>query len=159
MKKGQKIKKLSLDSIDNNIISEMIKNANIGTPDLSRKFKVPLSTIQRRRRTLENSILKKKYEINHNEVGWRAGDLIILVEKGKTTEVMEHILKNYWANNVMSISTRINSMHNIIARVVYHDSEDLNALLEHVKATPYVVTSEWSEIVKVVENSKLTLRF
>ena len=159
MKKGQQIKKLSLDSIDKNIISELIKDANARTPDLSRKFKVPLSTIQRRKKTLENSILKKKYEINTNELGWRAGDLIILVEKGKTKEVIKYILKNYRANNVMSISTRINSMHNIIARVIYDDSEELYALLEHVNAIPYVVNSEWSEIVRVVENSKLILRF
>ena len=109
MKKGQQIKKLSLDSIDKNIISELIKDANARTPDLSRKFKVPLSTIQRRKKTLENSILKKKYEINTNELGWRAGDLITFVKEGKTKEVIKHILKNYWANNVMSISTRINS--------------------------------------------------
>jgi DNA-binding Lrp family transcriptional regulator len=107
MRKGQKIKKFSLDSIDENIISELIKDANIGTSHLSRKFKVPLSTIQRRKRTLENSILNKKYEINHNELGWRAGDLIILVENGKTTEAMEHILKNHGDNNVISVSTKI----------------------------------------------------
>lgn len=99
----------SLDSIDKNIISELIKDAKVRTPDLSRKFKVPLSTIQRRKKTLENSILKKKYEINTNELGWRAGDLITFVKEGKTKEVIKHILKNYWANNVMSISTRINS--------------------------------------------------
>ena len=104
----------------------MIKDADIGTSHLSRKFKVPLSTMQRRKRTLENSILNKKYEINHNELGWRAGDLIILVEKGKTTEAMEHILKNR-DNNVISVSTRINSMHNIICRVIYHDSEELQS--------------------------------
>src|SRR5919206_67095 len=104
MRKGQKVKKLSLDSIDKDIISELIKDANIGTSHLSRKFKVPLSTIQRRKRTLENSILNKKYEINHNELGWRAGDLIILVEKGKTTEAMEHILKNHGDNSVISVT-------------------------------------------------------
>ena len=158
MRKGQKVKKLSLDSIDKNIISELIKDANVGTSHLSRKFKVPLSTIQRRKRTLENSILNKKYEINHNELGWRAGDLIILVEKGKTTEAMEHILKNHGDNSVISVSTRINSMHNIICRVIYHDCEELHKLLENVKAIPYVVTSEWSELVKVVENDRLRLR-
>ena len=57
--------------------------------------------------TLENSILNRKYEINHNELGWRAGDLIILVENGKTTEAMEHILKNHGDNNVISVSTKI----------------------------------------------------
>jgi len=55
MRKGQKVKKISLDSIDKNIISELIKDADIGTSHLSRKFKVPLSTMQRRKRTLENS--------------------------------------------------------------------------------------------------------
>lgn len=65
---------------------------------------------------------------------------------------MEHILKNYGDNNVISVSTRINSMHNIICRVIYHDSEKLHILLENVKAIPYVATSEWSELVNVVEN-------
>jgi hypothetical protein len=71
---------------------------------------------------------------------------------------MEHILKNHGDNNVISVSTRINSMHNIICRVIYHDCEELHKLLENVKAIPYVVTSEWSELVKVVENDRLRLR-
>jgi DNA-binding Lrp family transcriptional regulator len=53
MRKGQKVKKLSLDSIDKDIISELIKDANIGSSHLSRKSKVPLSTTQRSKRTLE----------------------------------------------------------------------------------------------------------
>jgi hypothetical protein len=59
---------------------------------------------------------------------------------------------------VISVSTRIDSLHNIICHVIYHDSEELHKLLENVKAIPYVVTSEWSELVKVVEEDRLKLR-
>jgi DNA-binding Lrp family transcriptional regulator len=47
------------DSLDINIIKELLTNSNIRTGDIAARYKIPLSTIQRRRARIENSILEK----------------------------------------------------------------------------------------------------
>ena len=47
----------------------MIKDANIKSAKTAIKFKIPLSTIQGRRVRLENSILKKDYQIDIKQFG------------------------------------------------------------------------------------------
>ena len=44
---------------------------------ISKKIKVPLSTVQRRRTALEISILNKMYSLDLSTSGWRIVDLLI----------------------------------------------------------------------------------
>src|SRR5688500_974372 len=52
------------DSLDINIIKELLTNSNVRTADIAARYKIPLSTIQRRRARIENSILEKKYHLD-----------------------------------------------------------------------------------------------
>ena len=45
------------------------------------------------------------------------GDVVINVDKGKSKEVATNILKKH-KNNVMGVSTRINSEHNVAAEII-----------------------------------------
>jgi DNA-binding Lrp family transcriptional regulator len=143
---------IAVNTIDIKIIKELVNNANINSSAIASKYKIPLSTIRRRRARLENSILKKNYSIDIKKRGWRKGELLVLAEKGKSEEVAKKILLKY-ENNVVSVSIRIDSSSNIVAQIFYKNSEELHNLLESVKAMPYVVKAEWSEIVSEVGNN------
>jgi len=77
------------------------------------------------------------------------GDTIINVDKGRSREVAGSILKKF-KSNVMNVSTRINSEHNVAAQIIYNDTVELHNLLENIKAMPYVTSLQWSEMVEMI---------
>ncbi|HYZ50551.1 MAG TPA: Lrp/AsnC family transcriptional regulator, partial [Nitrososphaeraceae archaeon] len=138
-----------LNSINIKIIAELVRDPTISSVSLANKLRIPLSTLQRRRARIENSILKRCYSFNFRAFGGRVGDLIINVEKGKSKEVAQFLLKRY-RDNVTYCHTRINSEHNVSAQVVYKDTQELHELLESVKTMDNVVSVQWSETVEMI---------
>ena len=138
-----------LDSTNIKIISELVKDPGINSLTLANKLDIPLSTLQRRRARIEKAILKKNYTFNYKAFGGRVGDLIVSVDKGKSKEVAQSLLKKY-KNYVASCYTRINSMHNVSAHVIYKNTEELYELIENIKTMDYVTGVNWSEVVEVI---------
>jgi DNA-binding Lrp family transcriptional regulator len=147
-----------LDSINIKIISELVRQPDISSLALAKKLDIPLSTLQRRRARIEKDILKKNYTFNYKAFGGRVGDLIVSVDKGKSKEVAQSVLKKF-KNNIALCDTRINSMHNISAHVVYKSTEELYELIESIKIMDYVNTLQWSEMVEVIgDNNSEVIR-
>ncbi len=140
------------DSIDINIIRELLTRADIRSIDIASKYKIPLSTIQRRRKRLEDSILEKKFLLDITKRGLRNGMILANVERGKAKEVAKMILERH-KNNTISSSTRINDQNNVIAEIIYNNSSELHNIIEQFKKLPYVSSATWSELVEVVGNN------
>lgn len=136
-----------LDSTNFKIISELVAQPNTSSLTLSKKLDIPLSTLQRRRARIENAILNRKYTFNYKAFGRRMGDLIISIDKGKSREVAQTLLKKY-KNNIVSCNTRINSEHNVSAHTVFKDTQELYELVESIKTLDYVNGVQWSELVE-----------
>ncbi|MGB8033728.1 MAG: Lrp/AsnC family transcriptional regulator [Nitrososphaeraceae archaeon] len=155
--KDNKTELVLLDSLNAKIIKELVSNPNVRSVTIASKYKAPLSTVQRRKARLENSILKKNYQINTRELGWRIADLFLSVEKGRSEELAKKILDSNGNNNIiLNTSLRIgNPEINVSAQVLYKGSEELLEIIESVKAIPYVKNVDWSETVKVVGNNNI----
>jgi DNA-binding Lrp family transcriptional regulator len=138
-----------LDSINIKIISELVKDPSLNSLGLANKLRIPLSTIQRRRARLEKSMLKRTYSFDYRAFGGREGDLIINVDKGKSKEVAQYLLRNY-KDNITSCHTRINSLYNVSAHVIYKYTQELHELIESVRTMDYVTGVQWSEMVELV---------
>ena len=149
-----------LDSTNIKIISELVKDPGINSLTLANKLDIPLSTVQRRRARIEKSILKKTYAFNYKAFGGRVGDLIVNVDKGKSNEIAQSLLKKY-KNNVVSCDTRINSQHNVSAHIIYKNTEELYELIESIKTMNYVTNVSWSEMVEMIgdNNSEVISAF
>jgi hypothetical protein len=115
---------------------------------LSKKLEIPLSTLQRRAK-VEKAILKKTYTFDYKAFGARVGDLIINVDKGKSDQVAQNILKKY-KNSVTYCHTRIDLVHSVLAHVIYKDIAQLYYLIEDIKGMEYVNGLSWSEMVNVI---------
>jgi DNA-binding Lrp family transcriptional regulator len=144
--------KFPFDSIDINIIRELLVKADINNVDIASKYKVPISTIQRRRKRLVDSILEKKYLIDITKRGLRTGIILANVERGKAKEVAKMILERH-KSNAISSSIRINDQNNVMTEIIYNTSSELYNILEQVKNIPYVSSATWSELVEVVGNN------
>ncbi len=140
------------DSIDINIIRELLAKADIKSADIASKYKVPISTIQRRRKRLEDSILEKKYLIDITKRDLRTGIILANVKRGKAREVAKMILERH-KSNAISSSIRINDQNNVITEIIYNTSSELYNILENIRKIPYVSSATWSELVEVVGNN------
>ncbi|MGC2575085.1 MAG: Lrp/AsnC family transcriptional regulator [Candidatus Nitrosopolaris sp.] len=138
-----------VDDINLKIIEEIIRNPNTSSASLATKLRMPLSSLQRRRAKLEKSVLVKAYHINLKASGGKIGDAVIKVDKGRSREVATNILRKF-KSNVMNVSTRINSEHNVSAQIIYNDTAELHDLIESIKSIPYVNSLQWSEIVETI---------
>src|SRR5829696_2041545 len=145
-------RKLSNPAIVSNKIRELLAKADIKNVDIASKYKVPISTIQRRRKRLVDSILEKKYFIDITKRDLRTGIILANVERGKAKEVAKMILERH-KSNAISSSIRINDQNNVITEIIYNTSSELYNIIEQVKNIPYVSSATWSELVEVVGNN------
>ena len=138
-----------LDSDNIKIISELVRQPDISSLSLSKRLDIPLSTLQRRRAKLEEVILKKTYTFDYKSFGARVGDLIINVDKGKSDDIAQSILKKH-RNNVTYCHTRIDSTHSVLAHIIYKETAELYYIIEDIKTVEYVNSVSWSETVDVI---------
>jgi DNA-binding Lrp family transcriptional regulator len=142
------------DKIDLKIIKALMENPNIKSSELSEKLQVPLSTIQRRKTRIEESILKKSYYFNFSKMGYRTAEIFLVVDKGKVFETGEQILKLF-DNNVVKATARINTGSNLCIEIVFKESHELYDILEKVKSFDHTISVNFSEVVNTIgDNTK-----
>ncbi|WP_415283105.1 Lrp/AsnC family transcriptional regulator [Candidatus Nitrososphaera sp. FF02] len=140
----------TFDDMNIKILKELVTNPYASSTDIASKFRVPLSTVQRRRARLEDTVLKKEYALDIRRLGWRVADLLIAVDKGNAEETAQKLLQTS-KSNVIVASLRIGHPQiDVMAEVFYRDSQELHRLTETVKGMPHVTYVEWAEVVKVV---------
>jgi DNA-binding Lrp family transcriptional regulator len=146
-------KLISLDNIDKGIIRELVNDSNAKSSAISSKLNVPLSTIQRRRARLEDSILKKDYQLDSKEFGIRTADLLIGVTKGNSTHIAKQLLSTY-DKHISSVSLVMGDPQiNVCGNVLFRNSEELYRIVQEIKAMNNVNYVEWLELVKVIGNN------
>jgi len=138
-----------LDEINIKIIHELLDDPNVKSATIALKTNIPQSTIQRRRSKLEESVLKKNYHFDLHSMGYRGAYLFVDVKKGKAEEIGKRILKIY-PQNILKVTTRINSTNNLCIDFIFKTSEDLHNILEDMKSYPEVAFVDWSELVNTI---------
>ena len=139
----------NIDKTNLKIIKELMENPNIKSSELSEKLQVPLSTIQRRRARIEESILKKNYYFNFSKIGYRTAEIFLDIDKGKVFEIGQQILKLF-ENKVVRATTRINSLNNLCIEIVFKDSKELHDILEKMKTLDNTTNVYFSEVVNII---------
>ncbi len=120
----------------------------ITTLELSRQLGIPLSTVQRRRKRLEDTYLVKDYSLNLTKFGWRRIDLLIATERGASTSVGKELLKR----GKVLLAARTIGEHTIDLRVetLIKENGELLDLLEEVGAMQGVKKVVWTEIAETL---------
>lgn len=140
---------LTLDSLDIQIINELLANAGVTSSAIASKYKVPLSTIQRRRAVLESmSMLKHEYRLDPFSFGLREVEFWVMVEKGRTDEIAQHIFEKY--KNTLIVTVQMNAISNVGVQAYFDSSEQIYRMIEEMKGMRFVNRVEFAEIIKVV---------
>ena len=138
-----------LSDIDRQILRLLVESeGRIPTHEISQQLSVPLSTVQRRRKRLEENYLIRYFSLNLEMFGWRRIDLLIATEGGATINVGKELLKR----NEVIFAARTIGEHTIDLRVetLVKDNGELLDLLEEVKAMDGVKDVVWTEIVETI---------
>jgi DNA-binding Lrp family transcriptional regulator len=122
-----------LTEADRKILGLLLDSeGRVSSNELSRQLKVPIGSIEVRRKTLEETYLIKQYSIDPTKFGWRRIDLLIYTDGGMTMSIGKELLKRKEVTSV----TRMIGEHTIDLRVevFVKDNQMLLNLIEDVKA-------------------------
>jgi DNA-binding Lrp family transcriptional regulator len=135
---------------DKKILQQLVASSGrVSTLSLSRQLDIPMSTIQRRRVRLEKNVVDMNYSLRLKSLGWRTGTLMVSASDGKADLLGSQILEI--EDNVVSV-TRIvgeNSM-DLMVEVVFKKTEELLALIDHIKSLGGEKKMFWGESVKQI---------
>ena len=138
-----------LSDVDREILKILlVPDGNIQSNTIATKLGLPLSTIRRRRRRLENEFLKTYHILDIEKFGWRRVDFFISIKNGKANTVANKLIEY---DEVTYVGKSIGE-HTIDLRIetIVKDNILLLDLLEKIKGMDGVNDVVWSEIVSVV---------
>lgn len=141
---------MQLSSIDRKLL-KILLSPNVeskSTMSISKKLKIPVTTIRRRRRRLESEFLRIHYVLDIEKFGWRRVDFFISIMQGKINQVANSLVE---FDQVTYVGKSIGE-HTIDLRIeaIVKDNSVLLNLLEKIKGMDGVKDVIWSEIVSVV---------
>jgi DNA-binding Lrp family transcriptional regulator len=115
---------------------------------LSAKLGIPVTTIRRRRKRLEDKFLKINYVLDIEKFGWKRIDFFISIRNGMVDAVAKKLLN---IDEVTYVGKSIGE-HTIDLRIetIVKDNASILDHLETIKAMEGVNDVVWSEIVRVV---------
>lgn len=140
---------IGISQIDRKILKILLApNGQKTTKSISTKLGIPVTTVRRRRKRLENKFLKLQYILDVEKFGWRRVDFFIAIEKGNVDAVGRDLIG---LDDVTYVGKSIGE-HTIDLRVetIVKDNSVLLNLLEKIKGMEGVKDVVWSEIVNVV---------
>jgi DNA-binding Lrp family transcriptional regulator len=138
-----------ISEIDKKILKILLEpSGKLSSVDLEKKLGIPRSTLQRRRRYLEQEFLEFRYVLKLERTGFRRVDLFIYTGGGTTDSIAKELLKR---DEVVYVASSIGE-HTIDLRaeIIVEDNSELLDILELVKGMPNVRDVIWSEIVEVL---------
>ncbi len=140
-------------SLDAKIIEELLNDAFISSTDISKKHRAPLSTVQRRRKHLENTILTRRYEIDLKNQGFRIGELTVIPENGSSEEIINEIFSKY-ANHILSITVKIDGLLILAVMVYFKTTTEIHDIMVGIHSMRGVQQVKFAETVEVIRNMR-----
>ena len=142
-----------LSYLDAKIVEELLNNAFISSTDISKKHKAPLSTVQRRRRILENTILTRRYEIDLKKQGFRIGEMTVIPENGSCKEIINKIFSKY-SNHILSITVKIDGALSLAVLAYFKTTAEIHDIMVGINSLPGVQQVRFAETVEIIRNER-----
>jgi DNA-binding Lrp family transcriptional regulator len=142
-----------LRSLDSKIIEDLLNDAFISSTDISKKHKAPLSTVQRRRRYLENTILTRRYEIDLRKQGFRIGEMTVYPYNASAKKIIDKIFSKY-PSRILSISIKIDGSIVLTVMVYFKTTAEIHDMMADINSMPEVENTKFAETVDIIRDSK-----
>ena len=142
--------KTSISELDRKLLKILLmpNGDSKSSKSLSAKLGIPITTVRRRRKRLEDKFLKINYVLDIEKFGWKRIDFFISIRNGMVDAVAKKLLD---IDDVTYVGKSIGE-HTIDLRIetIVKDNASILDHLERIKAMDGVNDVVWSEIVRVV---------
>lgn len=141
---------VTLSNADKRILHHLFSSVgHVSSLVLSRELGIPLSTVQRRRKKLESSLIDRYYALRPEKFGWRTATLSVETASADASALGRKILST---SDLVSSVTRTMGEANCDLRVelVFKSNQDLLVLVDLIKGMEGVRSVHWSESVAVL---------
>jgi DNA-binding Lrp family transcriptional regulator len=143
---GEK-QKMSLSSTDKKMLAALLhSNGDMSSLTLSRQLRIPLTTVQRRRKRLEQ-VIDRSYSLKIEEFGLRMIKFFVTVEGRTAIEVGKEALS---LQNTVSVERMIGGNIDVEIKAIVATNNDIAQLSEQLKTIPGVKELSWNERVSIV---------
>ena len=116
---------------------------------ISRELDIPLSTIQRRRKRLQDVAIESNYFLRADKLGWRSAMLNISTTSGRTEAIGREILA--MSDQVASATRTVgDNSFDLRVEVIFRTIDDLTGLIDKIKAMAGVSNVNWCESLKLI---------
>jgi DNA-binding Lrp family transcriptional regulator len=139
-----------LTHTDKAILRQLFESkGRISSLKISRELDIPLSTIQRRRKRLQDTLIETNYSLKSEKLGWRSAALYVSSTSGKTEAIGKEILD--MSELVSSVTRTVgDSSFDLKVEMIFKTIEDLTSLIDKVKSMEGVSAVIWSESLKII---------
>lgn len=139
----------SLSRVDKDLLKILLTpDGRVSSKAIAKALGVPATTIQRRRRKLEESLLTMTYSLDLKKFGWHRVDFLIATEKGKTMFIARQLIK---LDEVVYVGRSIGQQTiDLHVQAILEGNADILRIMELLKAMPGIRDVVWSEIVQVI---------
>lgn len=143
-----------LSSVDKKILEYFFSSyGNLTSMMLSKKLGVPLSTIQRRRKRLEECLVEAGYTPKLDKLGWRTATLSVSAAGTDVAQLGRNILER--SEMVLSATRTIGeSKVDLVLEIIFRTNSDLMSLIEQIKQKEGVRSVSWNESIELIGKNK-----
>lgn len=143
------------DKLDLQIIKELLIDPSIQTFEISFKLGIPLARIHRKRRLIENTILKKKFLIDLGKLGldFRFADVFAQIQKDKVKNFVKELFKTPFSKNILQVLTTTDGSNGICIKTMFEDSEEIFVLMDEIRSRPFISNVHFSEEIETRDNT------
>jgi DNA-binding Lrp family transcriptional regulator len=142
-----------LSHLDAKIAEELLNDAFISSTDISKKHKAPLSTVQRRRRILENTILTRRYEIDLRKQGFRIGEITVIPQNASGQAIIHGIFSKY-SNHILCVTVKIDSAVILAVLAYFKTTAEIHDIMIGIQSLPGVQQVKFAETVEIIRNKR-----
>jgi DNA-binding Lrp family transcriptional regulator len=145
---------LHLSKNDKKMLNALLSSSGeISMVGLSRELQIPLSTLLRRRKRLEE-LLNRSYSINPEKFGLRTAKLFLSVDEPISFPAEELLSLPLITSVTRTIGD--NSI-NFVIDVLFRTNSELLQTIEKIRSIKHVRSVSWSEILDIKTNNQQTL--
>ncbi len=141
-----------LSSTDKILLKSLLEsNGNPSSIQLSRDLDIPLSTVQRRRKRLEDECVNESYSIQYEKFGRKHMTLIVSLGTGDSAKIAKEILE---LEKITVVTRTLGDGADLKAEAVVETSEELAQICQTIKAMPGVKKLSWFETLELLAEKK-----
>ena len=138
---------MSLSSTDKKMLTALLhSNGDMSSLASSRQLRIPLTTVQRRRKRLEQ-VIDSSYSLKIEEFGLRMITFFVTVEGRTAVEVGKEVLN---LQRIVSVERMIGGNIDVEIKAIVVTNNDIAQLSEQLKTIAGVKELSWNERVSIV---------